>query len=99
MSIDGSVFTSNVATDMGGALNLQAGALTLSRSTFSSNSVTAPTTTDIGTGGAVSVIDTCLSTACQPAIATITNTNFTGNVAFQAGGALYYSAANAGQVA
>ena len=97
MSIDGSVFTSNVATDRGGALNLQAGALTLSGSTFSGNSVTAPTIADVGTGGAVSVIDACLSGACQPATANITNTNFTGNMAFQAGGALYYSAANTGR--
>ncbi len=60
--------------------------------------VTASTLVDIGTGGAVSVIDACANANCPAANAVILDSNFTSNFAFQAGGALYYAGSNTGNL-
>lgn len=96
VTLSGSTFDSNVATDRGGAINLQAGSLTVSNSTFLRNSATAPRSTQVGTGGALAVVDSCASGVCTPAIAVLTNASFSANNARQAGGALYFSATSAG---
>jgi len=58
--------------------------------------VTAATLVDVGTGGALAVIDECANGNCPAANANIQNSNFTSNFAFQAGGALYYAGSNPG---
>ena len=96
VTIRASKFTGNLATDRGGAINLQSGSLILESSVFERNAVTAASISDIGTGGAIAIIDACSTGVCAPAIANITNSNFSANHAFQAGGALYFATANAG---
>lgn len=96
VTVAGCNFTGNVATDRGGAVNLQAGALVISDSTFVSNRATAATLTDVGTGGGLAIIDSCSNTPCPAASARLTNTSFSSNFAFQAGGGLYFSGSNPG---
>ena len=97
VSIINTAFNGNTATDRGGAVNLQAGNLLITGSTFNNYRATAASIADIGTGGALSVIDACTVSSCPAAVASLQNSTFTGNSAFQAGGGIYFSGTNQGR--
>ena len=99
VTIASSTFSGNAATDRGGAVNLQAGNLIITDTTFSNNQATAATISDVGTGGALSVIDACNAARCPTAVANVRSSTFTNNYAFQAGGAVFYRGANTGMQA
>lgn len=52
-------------------------------SSFTGNVATGQGSTNVGTGGALAVVDACTSSSCGAAAAIITNSNFNDNFADQ----------------
>lgn len=86
-----------MATDRGGAVSMQAGNLGISNTSFAGNQVLVASPQDVGTGGALAVIDGCSSGGCPFAAASVQGSIFVNNFAYQAGGAVYFDAGNPGR--
>lgn len=97
VTVSDSTFRGNTVTDRGGAVNLQAGTLAISGTLFDGNQALVASVQDIGTGGALSVIDACSGGKCPSATASLFNCTFLNNFAFQAGGGAYYNSRNPGE--